>query len=305
MGEDAIPASATRAARRFLTDDTTTIRPGFRGVASSVETTIIRIKHASAPRKRRLGFAAVMVPVAVVAAIAGFGFLGPQASGSIQPPVAIALAQATVPAQDTATPGGGVDDSASLTPADASAADALATDAEVKAAAAAAAQREAAAKAAAAAKAKAQQYVDATSNDSGGDPVPVDDGTVIFPVSGFALTSQFGWRSSPFYRGGAEFHTGIDLACPFGTPIYAAAAGIVTYADWMGGYGNYTVISSGSFSLAYGHQSQIVVSPGQEVAQGDLIGYVGSTGASTGPHVHFQAINVAEHMFFDPLTLIH
>ena len=84
-------------------------------------------------------------------------------------------------------------------------------------------------------------------------------------------------------------HEGVDLGAPYGSPIEAAAAGTVIYAGWLGGYGNLTVIDhGGGLATAYGHQSRIGVSVGQQVAQGEVIGYVGSTGHSTGPHLHFE-----------------
>jgi murein DD-endopeptidase MepM/ murein hydrolase activator NlpD len=84
-------------------------------------------------------------------------------------------------------------------------------------------------------------------------------------------------------------HEGIDLGAAYGTPIAAAAAGTVIYAGWLGGYGNLTVIDhGGGLATAYGHQSSIAVSVGEQVAQGQTIGYVGSTGHSTGPHLHFE-----------------
>ena len=112
------------------------------------------------------------------------------------------------------------------------------------------------------------------------------------PVQG-TLTSRFGNRLDPYYHVW-QLHPGIDLAAPPGTPIYAAAAGRVTQAGWFGGYGNYTCIAHGTVdgqpgvSTCYGHQSRILVSPGQQVSAGQLIGLVGSTGASTGPHLHFE-----------------
>jgi murein DD-endopeptidase MepM/ murein hydrolase activator NlpD len=103
----------------------------------------------------------------------------------------------------------------------------------------------------------------------------------VWPV-GAAVTSPFGWRWG-------RMHEGIDLGAAYGTPIAAAAAGTVIYAGWLGGYGNLTVIDhGGGLATAYGHQSQIVVSVGQSVAQSEIIGYVGSTGHSTGPHLHFE-----------------
>jgi murein DD-endopeptidase MepM/ murein hydrolase activator NlpD len=104
---------------------------------------------------------------------------------------------------------------------------------------------------------------------------------LIWPVQG-VLTSPFGMRWG-------RMHEGIDIGAAQGTPIYAAAAGTVIYAGWEGGYGNLTVIDHGNgLATAYGHQSQLAVSSGQKVSRGQLIGYVGSTGHSTGPHLHFE-----------------
>jgi murein DD-endopeptidase MepM/ murein hydrolase activator NlpD len=84
-------------------------------------------------------------------------------------------------------------------------------------------------------------------------------------------------------------HEGIDLGAGYGTPIAAAAAGTVIYAGWLGGYGNLTVVDhGGGLATAYGHQSSIAAGVGEQVAQGQTIGYVGSTGHSTGPHLHFE-----------------
>ena len=84
-------------------------------------------------------------------------------------------------------------------------------------------------------------------------------------------------------------HEGIDIAAATGTPIRAAAAGTVIYAGWLGGYGNLTVIDhGGGVATAYGHQSSLAAGSGAFVAQGQVIGYVGSTGHSTGPHLHFE-----------------
>jgi murein DD-endopeptidase MepM/ murein hydrolase activator NlpD len=104
---------------------------------------------------------------------------------------------------------------------------------------------------------------------------------LIWPVSG-PVTSPFGWRWG-------RMHEGIDIGVSYGTPIHAAASGTVLYCGWESGYGNLTVIDhGGNLATAYGHQSSIAVSCGQHVAQGDVIGYVGSTGHSTGPHLHFE-----------------
>jgi murein DD-endopeptidase MepM/ murein hydrolase activator NlpD len=102
----------------------------------------------------------------------------------------------------------------------------------------------------------------------------------IWPVNG-VVTSGFGWRWG-------RMHEGIDIAAPSGTPIRAAAAGTVIYAGWMGGYGNLVIIDHGNgLATAYGHQSAIYVGGGS-VSQGTVIGAVGSTGNSTGPHLHFE-----------------
>lgn len=104
---------------------------------------------------------------------------------------------------------------------------------------------------------------------------------LIWPVSG-PITSPFGWRWG-------RMHQGIDIGVPMGTPIKAAAAGTIIYCGWESGYGNLTVIDNGgNLATAYGHQSSIAVTCGQQVAQGDVIGYVGCTGHCTGPHLHFE-----------------
>ena len=90
--------------------------------------------------------------------------------------------------------------------------------------------------------------------------------------------------------GGTDFHPGIDIANDMGTPIIATADGVVEYAGWnAGGYGNMVDINHGNGLMTrYGHASQVVVSAGQHVRRGQLIAYMGSTGFSTGPHVHYE-----------------
>ena len=138
-----------------------------------------------------------------------------------------------------------------------------------------------------------------------GPPVPVPDGAFIWPVNGYLLTSPFGWRTNPIY-GTPEFHAGLDLAITCDTPIVASGDGVVTFAGWNGSYGNYVEIvhAQYGFSTGYAHDSRVMVSVGQSVKQGDVIGYVGETGFATGCHVHFQAIN-GLGQFFDPTSLIH
>jgi len=106
-----------------------------------------------------------------------------------------------------------------------------------------------------------------------------------WPLSNFTITTYFG-RRGVFQR----FHTGIDLAAPVGTPIYAARAGQVDTAGWSRyGYGLHVIINhGGAQETLYAHMSRIAVRPGQWVRRGELIGYVGSTGWSTGPHLHFE-----------------
>src|SRR5215216_6132255 len=103
----------------------------------------------------------------------------------------------------------------------------------------------------------------------------------IWPVSG-PVTSPFGYRWG-------RMHEGIDLAVSSGTPVAAAAAGRVIYAGWMGGYGNLVVIDhGGGIATAYGHNSSFAIGNGASVGQGQTVAYSGSTGHSTGPHVHFE-----------------
>jgi murein DD-endopeptidase MepM/ murein hydrolase activator NlpD len=112
------------------------------------------------------------------------------------------------------------------------------------------------------------------------DTVPSSRG-LIWPVSG-PVTSPFGYRWG-------RLHAGIDIGVPYGTPIHAAASGRVVLAGWTGGYGNYTCIDhGGGLATCYGHQSSYTVSSGAQVAQGQVIGYVGNTGHSFGAHLHFE-----------------
>ena len=117
---------------------------------------------------------------------------------------------------------------------------------------------------------------------------PPSNATWIEPVSGYTISSPFGNRKSPT-AGASSNHKGVDMACPSGTPIYATRAGTVTVASYQaGGAGYYVSINHGDgFGSIYMHMTRYVVSKGQSVAQGELIGYVGSTGIATGPHLHF------------------
>lgn len=160
--------------------------------------------------------------------------------------------------------------------------------AEAKAAEEQANQRIAAALAASAASSgsSAGGYVDT----SGDVYVPATGGTFIWPFSqSYPITSGFVNRVSPIW-GSSELHTGLDIGAPYGTTIRAAAAGTVVVSEFnTGGYGNYVVIDHGNgYSTLYGHASLNLVQAGQTVMQGQAISQVGSTGWSTGPHLHFE-----------------
>lgn len=108
------------------------------------------------------------------------------------------------------------------------------------------------------------------------------------PVEHVTLTSDFGMRTHPVL-GGRRAHKGVDLAGPTGTPVYATADGTVGMAQWFSSYGNYVQIEHGAgLETRYGHLSGYTVEAGQKVHKGDLIGYIGSTGRSTGPHLHYE-----------------
>ncbi len=109
----------------------------------------------------------------------------------------------------------------------------------------------------------------------------------VFPTEG-EITSGFGYRVHPIL-GYSRFHAGIDIAAPEGTTVWASKEGEVILAGWNGGYGNCVIIAhEGGMATLYGHMSELGVSEGQVVEQGETIGWVGSTGASTGPHLHFE-----------------
>ncbi|HMG25497.1 MAG TPA: peptidoglycan DD-metalloendopeptidase family protein [Acidimicrobiia bacterium] len=121
---------------------------------------------------------------------------------------------------------------------------------------------------------------------SRGNPTPGNH-RFIWPVNG-PISSPFGPRVQPII-GASTFHPGVDIAASQGTPIKAAGDGVVKMAGWNGGYGNFTLIDhGGGLATGYGHQSRIAVSVGQHVSTGEVIGYVGSTGNSTGPHLHWE-----------------
>ncbi|MBN8697528.1 MAG: M23 family metallopeptidase [Bacteroidetes bacterium] len=122
----------------------------------------------------------------------------------------------------------------------------------------------------------------------------------IQPISNEDLRHQpsgFGWRTHPIYKT-PEFHPGMDFAAPQGTEIYSTGDGTIERADALAqGYGNHVVINHGyGYKTLYGHMVKFVVRPGQKVKRGQLIGYVGSTGLSTAPHVHYEVMKNGEKM---------
>lgn len=129
--------------------------------------------------------------------------------------------------------------------------------------------------------------------DGGGGPQQTSGGRSltqfgIFPVKNYRLSSKFGPRTNPV-TGKHGNHTGMDFATGSGSPIYAVADGTVKSSLFDRIYGNQTILDfGGGVSSMYGHQSKSIVKPGQKVKKGQIIGYVGSTGRSTGPHLHFE-----------------
>lgn len=123
--------------------------------------------------------------------------------------------------------------------------------------------------------------------DGGGYVMQSYGGGMIWPISG-PITSEFGWRTHPIF-GSARFHSGLDIGGDYGMPIHAAASGVVIEAGWIGGYGNTIMIEhGGGIVTLYGHNESLAVGVGQQVNQGDVVAYCGSTGNSTGPHCHFE-----------------
>ncbi len=139
--------------------------------------------------------------------------------------------------------------------------------------------------------AKAQASANANNGAGAGAPVVSGNGTFTHPCPGYSrISSEFGWREAPI-AGAGNNHKGMDLAAPTGTPIYAAASGTVTTARYSSSAGNWVVINHGNgLQTYYMHASALYVSEGQTVSKGQNIAAVGSTGQSTGPHLHFQVM---------------
>lgn len=128
---------------------------------------------------------------------------------------------------------------------------------------------------------------------SGAVPYISEGSAYVWPIEGTgSISSRFGWRLGPDH-GRGEWHAGLDIAAPTGTPVRAVAAGQIRMAGWQGNYGQLIKVrhqeaSGATFETWYGHLSQIDVHEGDVVAAGQIIGLVGSTGRSTGPHLHLE-----------------
>ena len=135
-----------------------------------------------------------------------------------------------------------------------------------------------------------------SSGGSAGAPNTVDGVTWLVPCKYKRMSSAYGWRKHPVY-GTKKFHYGIDLAASSGTPIVATRDGKVTVAKYSSSAGYYVTLSHGDgFSSQYMHMTHYIVKVGQQVSAGEVIGYVGSTGASTGPHLHFSILYNGSHV---------
>jgi len=121
-----------------------------------------------------------------------------------------------------------------------------------------------------------------------GQQGPSGTGAMMWPTDVTDITSPYGWRTHPIF-GTSRYHSGIDIGADYGDSVRAADGGVVIYADWMSGYGKTVIIEHGNgISTLYGHNSELLVSEGQRVRKGEVVSRVGSTGNSTGPHLHFE-----------------
>lgn len=127
---------------------------------------------------------------------------------------------------------------------------------------------------------------------SGQKRIVYSGGVFCWPAPSYTyISSEFGYRVHPVY-GTKKYHSGMDMAAPGGSPILAAANGTVKFAGWNGGYGNCVIIDhGGGIQTLYGHSSKLLVSVGQTVSRGEKIALVGTTGTSTGNHLHFEVLN--------------
>jgi len=131
--------------------------------------------------------------------------------------------------------------------------------------------------------------INSSNNNSGGGGNPdVSNGEGFLRPTNGPVTDPFGGRTNPV-TGEPGMHNGVDFGDPYGTPIAASKSGVVTYAGWISGYGNSVIIDhGGGVTTLYGHAESLNVSVGQQVTRGETVAFVGSTGQSTGPHLHFE-----------------
>jgi murein DD-endopeptidase MepM/ murein hydrolase activator NlpD len=133
-------------------------------------------------------------------------------------------------------------------------------------------------------------------------PQPTPGGKMTWPVKG-PITSPFGTRNDPFSGKPGQFHSGLDIGVGMGTPIHVPLGGRVSFAAVNGGYGNHVVVDHGNgLQTTYSHLSAIEVRVGEQVSPGQEIGKVGSTGYSTGPHLHFEVKRNGQ--FLDPVKVL-
>lgn len=134
-------------------------------------------------------------------------------------------------------------------------------------------------------------------DNSGGNTVPGDPNSETFLRPGYGVvTDPYGPRINPV-TGESGFHTGVDLGDPDGAPVAASKSGVVAYSGWISGYGNTIIIDHGDgVQTLYAHNSELIVGVGQTVARGQTIAYVGSTGMSTGPHIHWEIRINGQHV---------
>ncbi len=148
-----------------------------------------------------------------------------------------------------------------------------------------------------------QQALAQTGNASGGSVNVSGSGTLLWPSYTSLITSYYGNRVHPIY-GDIRFHAGVDIGAAGGTAIWAPASGTVTVSSYSSGYGNYVSIAhDNGYSTLCAHMSSRAVSAGQRVSQGQIIGYVGSTGASTGNHIHYEVFSGGTRI--DPLSVTY
>lgn len=119
-------------------------------------------------------------------------------------------------------------------------------------------------------------------------------GDFIWPIASTMITSEYGWRVHPIF-GTSRYHSGIDIGADYGEAVWASAGGVVVHSGWLGGYGKAVIIDhGGGISTLYAHNSKLTVGEGETVYQGQVVAYAGSTGYSTGPHLHFEVREYGE-----------